>query len=72
MSPEPKICFPVSSSAPSTACSALLVILLDIAMITTPPKDNIIAITSKGVIVSLRKSHPKRVAQNGAVLKMVF
>ena len=36
------------------------------------PKLRIIAAISKGVIYSLRKHHPSREAQNGAVLLIVF
>ena len=46
--------------------------LFDIAIRITPPKLIIIAIVSKVVIDSFKNIQPSKVAQNGAVLKIVF
>ena len=76
MRPEPKTCNPVELTASELSSTMLEVssvaTLFDIAIVQTPPKLRIIAMISNVVIDSLRKHQPRRVAQKGAVLKMVF
>ena len=75
--PEPSIIVSIELSSAFISASSLLsvvyfIIYFEFEIMHTPPKLKTIAIASNSEIVSLKKHHSSKIAQNVAVFKMVI